>query len=129
MTDVRQTNSPPHTVQISAAGGRGQDFKDIYTNNTRVGMSPWDVSITFALSKEMQLGNFVSEDQAVVRMSPQQFKTFVSAISLSLQAWEEVFGTITVTSPTPTIDGIRETLARMKEAVFRGSSSASSPRS
>lgn len=127
MTDVRQTHSPPHTVQIGVASGRNPDFKDIYTNSTRVGVSPWDMSITFALSKEMQPGLLTSEDQAVVRMSPQQFKTFVSAISASLQAWEEVFGAISVTSPPPSIEGIRDTIARMREAVFKGTPGASAP--
>lgn len=127
MTDARHTLSPPPTIHVGGVSTRSADFKDIYTNNTRVGMSPWDMSLIFALAKETQPGILTTEDQAIVRMSPQQFKTFVSAISASLQAWEEVFGAISVTSPPASMEGMRDNLARMKEAVFKGTSSASAP--
>ena len=126
MTEDKQAPNPrsPMGLQTVAAGIRSAEFRDIYSNNARVGVSPWDISITFALAKEIVPGTIIAEDQAVVRMSPQQFKTFAEAIMTTLQAWEEVFGEIKATSPPLSAAQTKQGIVNLKEAVFKEFSNA-----
>jgi hypothetical protein len=114
----------PQGTQTSATSIRSPDFKDIYTNATRVSLSPWDMNITFTLTKEIMPGVLVGEDQAVVRMSPQQFKIFAESLLTTMTAWEEVFGAIIPTSPSLSKETMKAGILSMKEAIYKQTSQA-----
>ena len=122
MADDKREINPhivPSSMQMVTQSSKSANFVDIYTNNSRVSVSPWDVSITFSLAKELMPGLLSSEDQCVIRMSPQQFKIFTNAIVTTLKAWEEVFGEITATSPLVSFEKTKAGIANLKEAVFK----------
>ena len=113
---------PPQPIAAHLASVRSPDFKDIYSNNSRLSISPFDFAVTFGRITEPAMGVNVVEDEVVVRMSVQQFKTFLESSSSALAAWEEVFGEIKLTtkphsSSKEMIEGVR----RLKEMVDKGS--------
>jgi len=59
----------------------------------------------------------ISEDQAIIRMSPQQFKVFSQSMNSAITAWESVFGQITMNSPGIDVDKFKDGVVKMKEAV------------
>jgi hypothetical protein len=113
--------APPFGFQmISASGTRSLDFKDIYTNASRVGVTPWDFSITVSLTKDIAPGMPpIIEDQAVLRMSPQHFKIFSKSISDFIAAWEEVFGQVIVDDPVTSPKQMKEGMQRLKDSMTK----------
>jgi hypothetical protein len=112
--------SPTSGLQVVTAGSRSAEFKDIYSNVSRVSVSPWDFSVTFSLTKEL-IPNMppVVEDQAVVRMSPSQFKTFTQSLLNTMTAWEEVFGTISMNNALFPQEKIKAIIVAMRETAFK----------
>jgi hypothetical protein len=130
MPDNRPTQTAPmpgmNSAQFITIPQRAHDYKDIYSNNCRVGVSPWDFTVAFALAKESINGMMVAEDQSAVRMSPQQFKTFCKSIKVALEAWEHVFGEIAETSPTTDSEKMKTSLQDMKDAMYKQAKESSS---
>jgi hypothetical protein len=92
---------------------RSAEFKDIYSNNVRIAASPLDITLIFGRLTEIG-GGTVLEDLVHTRLSPYQFKILVKHVSISLEAWEEVFGNIPVTLPEIKKEAIVEALTNMK---------------
>jgi hypothetical protein len=111
MSDVKQE------PVIARPSIRNPAFQDIYSNNIRIGLSPSDFAITFSRLAEQSLGVTIIEDQAVVRMSTQQFKYFVDSAATMLSAWEDVFGAIPQTTKPQSIDQVRERIRKFKESL------------
>jgi hypothetical protein len=113
MSDAK---SAPQAVQPVGVT-RSTDFKDVYANQSRLGVSPFDFTMTFGRIIDQSIGRTTVEDQAVIRMSPQQFKSFIDAANKTLSSWEEIFGIIPITAPTINIDTIRSSMKNLKEFV------------
>lgn len=96
---------------------RSPEFRDVYSNFVRVGVSPTDINVSFSKLIEPTPGITMIEDQALVRMSPQQFKVFVDQASKMLKAWEDVFGEITHTVKPRSQESITQGILRLKEAI------------
>jgi len=73
---------------------QSEDFKNIYSNNVRIGISQWDLSITVGQIVEVQGGSSVVEEKVSVKFSPQYFKVLSSTLSAAIQQWEMIFGEI-----------------------------------
>jgi len=98
---------------------RSLDFKDVYSNNVRLGLTPWDFTVVFALTKEIVPGVMTAEDQVAVRMSPQQFKTVTKSLAMTMKVWEEVFGDILETSPQMSEAQMKAHVKALKDGVFK----------
>jgi hypothetical protein len=101
---------------------RSAEFKDIYSNFVRMGVSGSDISIIFGKLVDSPLGFNVVEDQAIIRMSPHQFKTFLSQATKTLNAWEEVFGAVNESMKSSPQEAITDGVRRLKEALDKGMS-------
>lgn len=71
------------------------EILDIYTNSIRVSVGLYDVTLTFGISTPKSNGS-VSEDIAIVRMSPQQAFSFKVAFNKTLELYKEKYGEITL---------------------------------
>jgi Protein of unknown function (DUF3467) len=96
---------------------RSQDFRDIYSNFVRIGVTGSDISVYFGRLIEPAPGINIPEEQAVVRMSPHQFKTFLDHANKTLVAWEDVFGTVQQSMRTQPQDVITDGIRRLKEGL------------
>ena len=103
--------SEPAVINLNTPATKTQDFKDIYSNHNRIGVSPVDFNITFSKIIEPGIGFNAIEDQAVIRMSAQQFKSFLDSANKTMAAWEEVYGeikeTVKTTPQARMLEGIR----------------------
>jgi hypothetical protein len=107
-----------HGPMMSRSGSvRSVDFKDIYSNASRIGMSQSDFGITFSKIIEPTAGIAVVEDQAIVRMSANQFKIFVDHAVKTLAAWEDTFGDIKVLGKLQDVEAIKERMRKLKQAI------------
>jgi hypothetical protein len=119
MSDIK---SEPTVIDLNVPTTKTQEFKDIYSNHNRIGVSPVDFNITFSKIVEGALGLSSIEDQVVIRMSPQQFKGFLESASRTMAAWEEVYGKIKETVKTPSQSGMAEGIRRLKDALDKANS-------
>lgn len=105
-----QVNVPQQVV-------RGSEFKDVYSNVSRVGATPFDFSVTFGKIVEIPNVTNVIEDLIVVRFSPQQFKSLTDALVRTLAAWERTFGEIKKTTPDLKDEIIDDLMKKLREQV------------
>ena len=105
-----QANIPQQVV-------RGPEFKDIYSNVSRVGATPFDFSVTFGKLVEVPNVMNVIEDLIVVRFSPQQFKSLTDALVRTLSAWERTFGEIKKTTPDLKDEIIDDLMKKLREQI------------
>jgi hypothetical protein len=111
MADIKtKSNVPPQVV-------RGAEFKDIYSNISRVSASPFDFSITFGKIVEVQNVTNVIEDLVVVRFSPQQFKSMTDGLVRTLAAWERTFGEIKRTVPDHKDEVLDDLMKKLREQI------------
>jgi Protein of unknown function (DUF3467) len=125
MTDLVTAN-PGMPINVRT-GQRSPDYFDIYSNANRMGVSPFDLSVTFSRIADLGIGVAALEDLGSVRMSPQQFKLLVQSMAATLSTWEEVFGTVTI--PTIHMDTVRlkDGLQKMKDNFERMGTPPASP--
>jgi len=91
---------------------------DIYSNNTSIGMGPYDITVTFGRTVNIGVSNEgIIEEMAGIRMSPHHFKVLSKVLTNAVEAWEAAFGEIEVTIPVPDVQkmkngvvGLRDTL-------------------
>lgn len=119
MSDIKPE---PVLVAQNAQTARSSEFRDIYSNHVRVGVSPVDFGITFGKIIEPSIGINIIEDQAVVRMSAQQFKSFLDSANKTMTAWEEVFGSIQETNKPQSQTRITEGIKGLKQVLDRANS-------
>jgi hypothetical protein len=77
---------------------RTPEFKDIYSNVSRITVTPFDFSIIFGRNVELPNVGNVTEELVSVRFSPQQFKSMIDGLTRMLVAWERAFGEIKKTT-------------------------------
>ena len=78
----------------SLAENKSENYKEFYSNFSRVGVSAWDLAIAFGLLNDTSEGSPSVTMETLVRMSPQQFKAFATSLPLILAEWESRFGEI-----------------------------------
>ena len=84
----------PITVQ-NLQEVKSDNHRQIYSNFSRVGLSPWDIAIIFGIINDAAPGQPPSTTSEVtIRMSPHQFKAFATSLPLILAEWEARFGEI-----------------------------------
>ena len=76
----------------------GADARTIYADSTRMGRSPWDLRMHFALLKETTPGVVHEEEQVVIIMSPQHAKVFSMVLAEHIGKYEKAFGVIPIES-------------------------------
>jgi hypothetical protein len=96
---------------------RTAEFKDVYSNFVRLGVSGSDINVVFGKIIEPAAGINVIEDQVMVRMSPHQFKTFLDQATKTFNAWEEVFGEVNASLKSLSQEVITNDVRRLKEAL------------
>lgn len=105
----------PPQLAATANTVRSPDYKDIYSNYVKIGVSPSDFNVIFS---RMALGTNnqpIIEDLTTVRMSPQQFKALADNIVKTISAWESVFGNITITTRQQPKEKIEDGIKKLKD--------------
>lgn len=69
------------------------DYKEIYIDGARVGITAWDMRIIFSLTR-MTTVDSTNEDLVSVIMSPQHMKAMLKHLDASVGAFEAAFGPI-----------------------------------
>jgi methionine synthase II (cobalamin-independent) len=87
-------------AESSEKSKRSPNYISIYSNQSRLGITPWDISIIFATTDDFGAGKIEIEDQATIRLSPQHFKALCSSFAAVLKAYEKQFGVVNVNSDT-----------------------------
>jgi hypothetical protein len=77
----------------AVTGPQSPAHQEIYTNTSKVGLSPWDIRLVFGHIIEKN-GTQMLEDLVTVVTSPQHAKVLVSAWAKAVQSYEENFGAI-----------------------------------
>ena len=116
---VTATPSPPLALNFATSVIKSADFKDIYTNSSRISISPFDMSMMFGRTIELSPTGHAVEDLAHVRMSPYQFKIFVQAMVNTLEAWEAAFGALPEVAHSASAAATKEGVMALKKAVMK----------
>lgn len=69
------------------------EHREIYTNTTKIGLTPWDLRIVFGHAVQ-KANAFASEDLVTVVMSPQHAKVLLGAWTKAVENYEKMFGEI-----------------------------------
>lgn len=75
---------------------RSADYTDVYANNIRAAMSPWDISLHFGRIVELASSAPLVEETTTVRVSPQTAKILATIFPLIMSQWEERFGSLSL---------------------------------
>ena|ERR1700732_3755191 len=74
---------------------RDPQFREVYANTSLTGLSPFDITLTFAKASDVA-GQAMQVDQVAVTMSPQHFKALCQSLNETLKAYEDAFGELKV---------------------------------
>ncbi|MBA2339139.1 MAG: DUF3467 domain-containing protein [Pyrinomonadaceae bacterium] len=77
---------------------RSEDYRTVYTNAAKIGLTTWDVRLTFSTIVEAEVGKLATEEQVTVIMSPQHAKDLLRVFVINLANWEKQFGAIKIPS-------------------------------
>ena len=90
MTD----NSPKPPMATEVPVVRSHEFRNHYSNHSKIGISQWDLSLV--LGQLVDIGNNVSvvEEFAAIKFSPHHFKNLAAVMNESIDQWEKLFGSI-----------------------------------
>lgn len=97
MADEQGTPLQP-IAMVDMATRRSADFRSIYANNTKFGLSPFEVSFIFSEITESVEGKLYVEQKVRVAMPPLQAKLLLLILAQNLQNFENQFGLINVPS-------------------------------
>jgi hypothetical protein len=88
-------NQPEPIVKpIMLASTRAADYKNMYVNATKMGVSPWDIRVTVGQVIENADGTNVTEEQITLLMSPQHAKVVLQSLQTTIEVYERTFGEI-----------------------------------
>jgi hypothetical protein len=90
--DNETTKDEAQETQIDPPIVRASDYRTIYANATRIGLSAYDVRLTFGIIVEAEPGKAVNQDQITVIMSPQHAKAVIKIMQDNLPIWEAQYG-------------------------------------
>jgi hypothetical protein len=111
------TNSPVIAAQLPR--GRDAQFREVYSNMSLTQLGPFDITLTFQKASEAVPGQLAAIDQVAVVLAPQHFKALVRSLNETLQAYETIYGALTIpdadTSPQRNAAEIVEMVKTLKE--------------
>jgi Protein of unknown function (DUF3467) len=73
---------------------RASDFRVVYANSVRLGVSPWDFSFIFGQNIIDILDDLHVEDRISVTLSPQTAKAMAEILNRHIEEYEQQFGEI-----------------------------------
>jgi len=74
---------------------KSDHFREIYSNFSRVGLTPFDMSLAFGTIKDATPGEPMGVmAEVLIRMSPHQFKSFANSLPMIMAEWESRFGVV-----------------------------------
>lgn len=85
--DITLFGKTPPTV-------RSESFRNIYSNTAKIGISPWDLRITYGNLIEGAPNEATNEELVTVVMSPQYAKQVAKQWQQILAQYEAAFGAI-----------------------------------
>ena len=92
-TNVLTTNVP--TPTMAAVGPKAPDYREIYSNVSRVAISPWDLRLVFGQTVEgATQGQLVMQDVMTVVISPQHAKILLESWTTAMKTYETHFGEV-----------------------------------
>lgn len=97
---------------------RDPQFREVYANTCFTGLSPFDVTLTFAKTTDMA-GQALQVDQVSVTVSPQHFKALCRSLNQTMEAYEKVFGNLQIpdsdTAPTVSSEQIEKLIVQNRD--------------
>lgn len=82
------------TFVTALQGPKHPNYQEIYSNTTKVGVSPWDLRIIYGHMVEQAPGQQVVEDLVTIVMSPQHAKVLYAHWARAIKTYEDRFGVI-----------------------------------
>lgn len=107
-----QSLPSPSAIQVSGHS-RSQQYRDVYANQIRLGMTYFDFTAIFGTTEDYGPGNMGTQDQVSVRMAPGTLKQLCFALQSAIAAYEEAVG------PIPFPDALREDAETNRERLSR----------
>ncbi len=83
-------------VKLVLESTQSPSYKTLYSNQVKIGISQWDMSLIMGQIVENAQGNSMVLEECSVKFSPMYFKNLVGALNVALQQWEALFGEIPV---------------------------------
>ena len=103
---------------------RSGDHRDIYANNIRAGMTPWDIALHFGIIIDASDSVAQIEERATIRLSPQTMKVLVAILPSMMEQWERQFGKVPLPDGlVPESSAIRDAFTRADVAAGMGEAS------
>lgn len=101
---------------------RSETFHTIYSNASRVALSPWDLTLVFSTLGDGIAGeSFRITSEVAVKMSPQQFKAFSHILPLIMEEWEGKFGEVAISQE------LKMNVTALHEALWPGKKAPAEP--
>lgn len=98
---------------------RDQQFREIYSNSSLTGLSPFDITLTFQKTTEFVPGQIAQIDMIALILAPQHFKALVRSLNETLKAYEDSFGELTIadadTLPLRSAEQIKTQISAARE--------------
>ncbi len=83
----------PDKEEKSAPNLKADGFRTVYSNGTVMGISPWDVQITFSQSSGIGDGRKVLDEVTIIQ-SPVHAKAMLKSLAKTIAIYEQGFGVI-----------------------------------
>jgi hypothetical protein len=108
------TNTAPIAFSVSQTAPRSAEYRDVYANQSRMTITPSDLSITFSVLSDRGPGVLTLEDVFSVRLAPMTAKVFSLHLQAVMETYQSVLGEISIpASVSSQIDGYKESLRGM----------------
>lgn len=72
----------------------GPQYRQIYSNSTRMAVTPWDISVTFSSVSFSMTGPLPVQDEVTVVVSPQHAKVLARNWAKTIEVYEKKYGAI-----------------------------------
>jgi hypothetical protein len=107
---------------------RSQEWRSVYTNNTKIRVNASDISVTFARVLEYPIGVNALEELVEVTMTPKTLKQVLITLQETIRCHEELFGEIVLEKAfEPNISGIIQSFEMLRKAIEATTAAQPSP--
>lgn len=93
MTDAADVSEKPTILEVQSTQ-RSPDYRSLYANNTKFGVSAFDFSMIFGEIMEAVEGTLYIEQKVKVVMTPLHAKIFALILDQNIRNFETQFGEI-----------------------------------
>jgi hypothetical protein len=91
---LSDANNPTGFSPVVGAIPRAADFRDVYSNQARLTITPSDFNLIFSRANDRGPGLLMLEDLISVRLAPLTAKTISLHLQAVIEAFESAMGTI-----------------------------------